>query len=321
MKFKNVLAAAAFCGIGVSVIGLPQCQAQELPSETFLSTRQIGMGGTTYVDAIAEGRDDNPALLFQRGSGVFLKGSYTGDDVLPDIRMGYVQVNQQLSPNWIVEAAGTTLGGNKQLMPGVQLGVHEDDIGFQVAHRLNKRLILGFGTAFIHTNSQLSVDGLGGFRQNSHPKTFGGRAGLQYKVNDQLSLEGTYDLYTDRQTTKPYGFLGTVLPETSSEFKTKKLTLGGVYHTRYADFNLFHTDLNVDEKDGDYSFSRHFWHGGVKVPVKNFSIYGGLYDGNPSYGVGYQKSHHSLTVAASSRNQVFSDSAKWGYFAEYNYRW
>lgn len=119
--------------------------------------------------------------------------------------------------------------------------------------------------------------------------------------------------------TYPYGLIATVLPETSSQFKTKKLTLGGVYRTKYVEFNIFHT--NLDLSGGTYQFRKNFWHGGVKVPVKQFDLYGGLYDGEPSYGIGYHHGEHSLTIAASKQNQVFSPTAGWSYYAEYSFHW
>ncbi|MEI6477739.1 MAG: hypothetical protein WCO52_02030 [bacterium] len=305
-------------GRGALIMALVLCtavaQAQTVPPETLFLGRANDLGNTTYVDNISQGRDDNPARLFDRGRQAGIKGGRIADRVLPDLQMLYAQGTSPVSKRWMVQLAGTRLTGSGPFGPGT-LSYRDKDAGLQVAYRAGNRLDFGVGVADIETVSQIKVGGIGGFTLTSQPRGLGGRVGARYRLSPRIELEGTYDHYGDAERTVPLGAFAP-LGESTAVFTTQKMVVGGSYRAKGIEAAMFYTKLDIDQRGGPFSLGKNFLNGGVKATHGPFYLAAGMYDGYGSVGAGMARGKTSLTVAASNRNKAFSPTAKTAYYAE-----
>lgn len=205
----SLVAAALLPGVsGASVPpGLP------IPSENYAALHPWGSSGVVDIRHMALGNacvgDDrdtwhaNPAALVSL-PGYAVEGHYTVSpfESLPDVNRYFVGMGGTIGTNQRFKVVGTIAKAKGTMRVGatpLNLEASEDDVSIEYAWRVNNRLAVGVGTAYLSTQSKFSATGLGTVTElSSRPKVPGGRIGLTYKLSANSSIGATYDNYMER---------------------------------------------------------------------------------------------------------------------------
>ncbi len=300
------VAVAAPCS-GQLPAGLP------IPPINFATLHPFGSSGIVDIRHMALGNahvaDDrdgwhgNPAgMIALDRPAIEVHNTWYPFTTIPDVnrfavgygfRVGKADVIKILGA-W-ADAHGTVSG----FAAPVHVSGTERDFSIEYAHRVNSKLTLGVATAYLGTDSNYTVAGLGSVTQlKSKPYTAGGRIGAIYRVCPKVNVGFTYDNYQEGVDRYASAFK---LTPTSTTFHSTAWHYGVAYWPDEL------TSVMIDYQDvklagAGSSIIQRALMGGVERRVGNLFVRFGMFEGSATGGVGARVGGWDISYAFSGKS-------------------
>jgi hypothetical protein len=309
--FSLLALAGTVCSISPAFGQLPP--GLPIAPENFASThfwggpsvvniRHLSMGGAFAADN-REGWHGNPAgMVAIREPTLVLAQTSSRFALLPTFRSpvygAAVPIGRDGREVIKVAVVPVRASGQIAVAAPVRVEAKEDDIGVEYARRVNRRLCLGFSTAYLRTQSSYRIDGAGVVTTlRSRPSGPGGRVGIIHDLGERASIGLTYDNYSETVTrTAP----ALQLPERAFRFRSRAYRVGvalrpGRDTTVLADYESLHLSGNRTE------VARHGFLVGLERRLGPVALRLGSYDGRLSGGIGLRHGKIELSYGFTGR--------------------
>ncbi len=269
-------------------------------SSSASSLEHYAMGGAYVADRSSDWHG-NPAGVLSIGQPEFLAYAMSaGFDDLPTFHSYFVGYAQPLGEKFALKISYVAVRAQGELS-GTPLSarIEEGAPGIELGYRASDRLWLGVSTAYLETESNYTLPGVGEVtRLESRPANLGGRVGLIYRLTPQLSLGAKFDRYAEtvEQSVPALG-----LPATSFRFNSRAERVGLSWiPDENSKFLLDYESTQL--KGANTRLKQRFWLAGAQRQINDFALRIGTFDGKLTGGVGYRRGEWRLDYGFSGRS-------------------
>jgi hypothetical protein len=272
-------------------------------SPSIISLRHMAMGGAFAADDRSDWHGNPAGLVAIHEPTLYASTNQTAFDLLPEFRarfLGYAQpVGKQaqgaLKLTYVtVRAGGTIASGPVPLLAEIK----EEDYGIEYGRHLGRRTSIGIATAYLSTESDYGIAGLGRITSlKGRPSGFGGRLGIIYDLSGHVAVGALYDRYAEKiRRVAPALGVG----EEAFLFRSSAYRIGVAFRpdadtTLLLDFDARHLRGNGT------TITRQAWVAGIERAVGPARLRLGSFDGQSTGGIGVVLGQFEVSYAFTRR--------------------